>query len=112
MRRCGDIQLADLGEPQGREAGFARPVVIVTAQLVLDQDPSVVHVVPLTSTIRGYRSEMTIETDTDNGLEVTSAAQCQHIRAIVVGRLAEPIGNVGPQALTQIREILADLLDL
>jgi mRNA interferase MazF len=56
MRRCGDVQLADLGEPGGREAGFARPVVIVTAQLVLDQQPNVVHVVPLTSTIRGYRS--------------------------------------------------------
>jgi mRNA interferase MazF len=112
MRRCGDVQLADLGEPQGREAGFARPVVIVTAQLVLDQKPNVVHVVPLTSTIRGYRSEVSIEPDPDNGLEVVSAAQCQHIRAIAVGRLAAPLGNVGPQALSQIREIIADLLDL
>jgi mRNA interferase MazF len=112
MRHCGDVQLADLGEPQGREAGFARPVVVVTAQLVLDQRPSVIHVVPLTSTIRGYRSEVTIEPDPDTGLEVASAAQCQHIRAIGVGRLTDPIGNVGPQALTQIREILADLLDL
>ncbi len=112
MRHCGDVQLADLGEPQGREAGFARPVVIVTAQLVLDQQPNVVHVVPLTSTIRGYRSEVRIEPDPDNGLEVVSAAQCQHIRASPVGRLADPLGNVGPQALSQIREIIADLLDL
>ena len=112
MRRCGDVQLADLGEPQGREAGFARPVVAVTAQLVLDQHPSVVHVVPLTSTIRGDRSEVTIEPDPGNGLEAVSAAQCQHIRAIAVERLAGPIGNVGPQALTQMRETLADLLDL
>ena len=112
MRRCGDIQLADLGEPQGREAGFARPVVVVTAQLVLDQHPSMVHVVPLTSTIRGYRSEVTTEPDPDNGLEVVAAAQCQHIRAIALERLADPLGNVGPQALGQIREIIADLLDL
>jgi mRNA interferase MazF len=69
MRRCGDVQLAGLGEPQGREAGFTRPVVVVTAQLVLDQHPSVVHVVPLTSTIRGYRSEVTVEPDPGNGLE-------------------------------------------
>ncbi len=112
MRRCGDVQLADLGEPQGREAGSARPVVVVTAQLVLDQHPNVVHVVPLTSTIRGYRSEVTFEPDPDNGLEAGSAAQCQHIRAIAIERLAAPIGNVGPQALTQMREILADLLEL
>lgn len=84
----------------------------MTAQLVLDQHVSVVQVVPLTSTIRGYRSEVTIEPDPGNGLEAVSAAQCQHIRAIAVDRLATPIGNVGPQALTQMREILADLIDL
>ncbi len=112
MRRCGDVQFADLGEPQGREAGLARPVVVVTAQLVLDQHPSVVHVVPLTLAIRGYRSEVTVEPDPGNGLGAVSAAQCQHIRAIAVGRLAAPIGNAGPQVLTQMREILADLLDL
>lgn len=112
MRRCGDVQLADLGEPQGREARFARPVVVVTAQVVLDQGPSVVQVVPLTSTIRAYRSEVTMEPDPGSGLETVSAAQCQHIRAIAIGRLAEPIGNVGPQVLNQMREILADLLDL
>jgi mRNA interferase MazF len=55
---------------------------------------------------------VTIEPDPDNGLETVSAAQCQHIRAIAVERLAEPIGNVGPQVLNQMREILADLLDL
>lgn len=112
MRRCGDVQLADLGAPQGREAGFARPVVLVTAQLVLDQGPSVVQVVPLTSTIRGFQSEITVEPDAANGLDVASAAQCQHIRAIAIERLAEPTGNIGPQMLGQIREILADLFDL
>jgi mRNA interferase MazF len=79
---------------------------------VLDQGPSVVQVLPLTPRIRGYRSEVTIEPDPVNGLEAGSAAQCQHIRAIAVERLAGPIGNVGPEALAQVREILADLLDL
>lgn len=91
---------------------MARPVVVVTAQLVLDQGPSVVQVVPLASRIRGYRSEVTIEPDPGNGLESASAAQCQHVRAIALERLAEPVGNVGPQALTQMREVIADLLDL
>lgn len=79
---------------------------------MLDLGPSVVQVVPLTSRIRGYRSEVTIEPDPGNGLESASAAQCQHVRAIALERLAEPIGNVGPQALTQMREVIADLLDL
>jgi mRNA interferase MazF len=112
MRHCGDVQLAGLGEPRGNEAGFARPVVLVTAQLVLDQGPSVVQVVPLTSRVRGYSSEVTVEPDKGNGLDAISAAQCQHVRAIAVERLADPIGNVGTQTLSQIREILADLFDL
>ena len=53
---------------------------------------------------------MTVEPDPGNGLEVISAAQCQHIRA--VERLAEPVGNIGPEVLRQMREILADLPDL
>ncbi|MEZ5225646.1 MAG: type II toxin-antitoxin system PemK/MazF family toxin [Acidimicrobiales bacterium] len=67
----------------GREAGFRQhPAVLVTAQRILDAEPSVVHVVPLTSTIRPFGSEITIEPDDTNGLDVVSAAQCQHIRAI------------------------------
>lgn len=112
MRRCGDLQLADPGEPKGHEAGFSRPVVLVTAQLGLDQIPLVVQVVPVTSRIRGYGSEVTIERDPGNGLEAIASAQCQHVRAIAVERLAEPVGDIGSEVLSQMRELLADLLDL
>jgi mRNA-degrading endonuclease toxin of MazEF toxin-antitoxin module len=37
MLRSGDVLLADLGEPRGRDAGFPRPVVIVTAQGVRER---------------------------------------------------------------------------
>ena len=112
MLTSGDVVEADLGEPVGREAGFPRPVVVVTAQVVLAQGPVVVHVVPLTSTRRGFRSEIDVDPDEVNGLEVPSSAQCQHLRAVSTGRLGEPMGNVGPATLLQIRETVADLLDL
>lgn len=112
MLSSGDVVHADLGEPAHREAGFSRPVVVVTAQVVLSQDPNVVHVVPLTRTRRGFRSEIDLEPDVLNGLDGPSAAQCQHLRAVSTSRLGEPIGHVGPAALTQIRETIADLLDL
>ena len=38
------------------------------------------HVVPLTSTLREFHSEITIEPDDHNGLTARSAAQCQHLR--------------------------------
>lgn len=82
MLTSGDVVDLEFGTPEGREAGFRHPAVLVTAQRILDAQPSVVHVIPLTSTIRGFSSEITIEPDEANGLAVVSAAQCQHIRAI------------------------------
>ena len=61
MLISGDVVDLDLGLPTGSEAGFPRPAVIVTAQEILDRSPSVIQVVPLTSTIRGFRPQITIE---------------------------------------------------
>ena len=112
MLTSGDVVEADLGEPVGREAGFPRPVVVVTAQVVLSQGPSVVHVVPLTTTRRDFRSEIEIDPDDGNGVTEPSAAQCQHLRAVSTGRLTETVGNVGAASLAQLRETIADLFDL
>jgi mRNA-degrading endonuclease toxin of MazEF toxin-antitoxin module len=87
-------------------------VVVVSAQRILSAGPSVVYVVPLTSTVRGFHSEITIEPDTHNGLTVRSAAQCQHLRAVSTGRIVSARGNVGPATLAQIRETIAVLLDI
>jgi hypothetical protein len=54
MLNSGDVITLDLGAPAGREAGLRRPAVVVTAQRLLDTGPSVVNVVPLTTTIRDF----------------------------------------------------------
>ena len=112
MLSSGDVVLLDLGVPHGREAGFPHPAVVVTAQRILNAVPSVVQVVPLTTTLRGFHSEVVILAETDNGLSATSAAQCQHVRAVSIKRLGSPLGNVGAMHLRQIRETLAVLLDI
>ncbi len=112
MLTSGDVWHLDLDAPRGREAGFPRPGIVVTAQVVLDQNPSVVHVVPTTTTIRSFSSEVLLEPDATNGFAAASAAQCQHLRAVSTERLTEHLGHVGPEALAQIRETVADLLDL
>ena len=63
MLTSGDVVDLDLGLPAGREAGFRHPAVVVTAQRVLDAEPSVVQVVPVTSTLRGFESEVELEAD-------------------------------------------------
>jgi mRNA interferase MazF len=112
MLNSGDVVDLDLGLPHGREAGFRHPAVVVSAQRILAADPSVVYVVPLTSTLRGFHSEITIEPDDHNGLTVRSAAQCQHLRAVSTGRIVSVRGNVGAATLAQIRETIAIMLDI
>jgi mRNA interferase MazF len=112
MLTSGDVIDLDFGAPEDREAGFRHPVIVVTAQRILDAEPTVVQVVPLTSTRRGFTSEIEIEPDSANGLSQPSVAQCQHIRAISIGRIAANRGNVGPAITLQVRETLALILDI
>ena len=112
MPISGDVVDLDLGVPEGSEAGMQRPAVVVTANRVLGAGPSVVQVVPLTRTLRGYESEVRLEPDEGNGLDAPSAAQCQHIRAVATTRIRAQVGNVGPVTLGQIRDTLGVLLDV
>lgn len=112
MPTSGDVVLIDLGVPRGREAGFPRPAVVITADRILAADPSVLHVVPLSTTIRGFESEVVVEPMPVNGLQALSAAQCQHLRSISPARIADTLGNVGPVVLAQLRETIAVVLDL
>jgi len=112
MPTSGDVVDLDLGAPEGREAGFVHPAVVVTARRILDAGPTVVHVVPLTTTLRGFHSELVIEPDGGNGLSEASAAQCQQLRAVSPHRIVATRGNVGAITLLQIRETIAVILDL
>ena len=112
MLTSGDVVELDLGVPAGREAGFRHPAVIVTAQRILDATPSVVQVVPLTSTIRGFGAEVRVEPDQDNGVDQLSAAQCQHVRGVSPGRVDRVRGNVGVAVLAQIRDVIGLILDI
>lgn len=71
-----------------------------------------IHVVPLTTRVRGFHSEVVLDPDADNGLDARSAAQCQHLRAVSPGRVCGVRGNVGTVALAQIRDVIAVILDL
>lgn len=112
MPTSGDVVDLDLGEPAGREAGFRHPAVLVTAQRILDAEPSVVHVVPLTSTVRGFHTEVRVEPDDLNELHAVSVAQCQHVRSVSPRRILDVRGNVGASVLAQVRETIAVILDV
>lgn len=112
MLISGNVVELDLGHPAGSEAGFRRPVVVVTAQRILDAMPAVIHVVPLSSQVRDYSSEVTIDPDINNGLDRRSAAQCQHLRAVSANRVERVVGAVGATTIAQIRDVVGLLLDI
>jgi len=112
MLTSGDVVEIDLGTPSGREAGFRHPAVVVTAQRVLDSNPSVIQIVPLTTAIRQFGSEVRIEPGELTGLDERSSAQCQHIRAVSTARVENVRGSVGVIALAQIRDVLGVILDI
>lgn len=112
MPTSGDVVDLDLGAPEGREAGFRHPAILVTAQRILNATPSIVQVVPVTTMIRRFHSEVPIEPDEANGLVAHSAAQCQHLRAVSTSRIMATRGNVGSTVLAQLRETIAVILDI
>lgn len=112
MLTSGDVVDLDLGLSADREAGFRHPVVVVTAQEILDESANVIQVVPLTSTLREFGSEVRVMAEDGIGLDVDSSAQCQHIRSVSVDRVDAVRGNVGSVTLSEIRQVLALILDI
>ncbi|MEX1134544.1 MAG: type II toxin-antitoxin system PemK/MazF family toxin [Acidimicrobiia bacterium] len=112
MLTSGDVVDLDLGVPAGREAGFRQPVVVVTAQEILGESANVIQVVPLTSRLREFGSEIRVMAEAGTGLEADSSAQCQHIRSVSIDRVASVRGNVGSASLSEIRQVLGLILDI
>ena len=112
MLSSGDVVELDLGLPVDSEAGFTHPAVVVTAQRILDGDPTVIQVVPLTPTMRPFRSEVPIEPDR---AKRARSSFCCAVSTCPSGfdRQGERVhGNTGPVVLRQVRAVLALILDL
>lgn len=103
--RAGDLVLCDFGVPARGEPGFVRPAVIITSDDVLEYRQHAVVVVPCTTTQRGWM--------TDVSLDGVGVAQAHLPTTISVDRIVDSDGRkIGPVALAQIRQVVADLLDL
>jgi mRNA interferase MazF len=73
MLTPGDVVELDLGIPSGSEAVPRRPAIVVAARRVLWGDASIVHVVPLTQTVRDSSTE--VVDDPDEGKSDTVRAR-------------------------------------
>ncbi len=103
--RAGDVVQCDFGVPARGEPGFVRPAVIVTSDDVLEFRQRAVVVVPCNTTRRGWLTEVDV-----TGFGV---AQAHLPTTVSIDRIIDAAdSNVGPIALRQIRELVADLIGL
>ncbi len=103
--RAGNVVRCDFGTPARGEPGFIRPAIVVTSDDVLEFRQHAIVVVPCTTNSQGWLSEVDI-----TGFGV---AQTHLPTTISVDRIVDTTdANVGPVTLRQIRELIADLLEL
>jgi mRNA-degrading endonuclease toxin of MazEF toxin-antitoxin module len=112
LMQAGDVVRIDFGNPARGEAGFVRPAVIVTSNDVLEFRQSTIVVVPCSTTDRGWITDVPI---TGFGVAQAHLPTTISVDRIVDGALhglRDDASNVGPVVLRQIRELIADLLEI
>jgi mRNA interferase MazF len=86
----GGVYLAKLDPAKHVEVGKIRPVVVLTAPIILDVLPTILFVCPLSSRSYVEFSGLHVELSPRDNLHKTSFAMIEHCRALSVKRLAMP----------------------
>jgi mRNA interferase MazF len=96
----GDVWWADLGEPQGSEPGFRRPVIVVQGDSFNRSRIATVVCVPLTSNLRWADAPGNVELSAaTTGLPKDSVANVSQIITLDKTSLTEQAGRVPDRML-------------
>jgi len=106
----GAVVWVSLEPVRGREQGGHRPAVVVASADYLDAVTTLVVVVPVTSTDRGWPNHVPLTGE--HGLPGRGWAMTEQIWTISRSRVTRAGGTVTPECLHQIRGWLADFLAL
>lgn len=109
----GGIYLARLDPAKGAEIGKLRPVVALTAQRILDVDPPVVFVCPLSSQSFTAFETLHVVLEPRDRLLKRSYALVEHCRSISRHRLQpDRIAMLSAREIAQVLHRLQRLLGL
>lgn len=107
----GGVYLARLDPTKGAEIGKIRPVVVLTAQAILDIQPPILFVCPLSRQSQPAFSALHVALPSRDNLEVNSFALVEHSRALSLKRLSFPrIAQLTPREIHTILKRLQQLL--
>ena len=108
MKQC-EIWYADLNPVRGSEQQGLRPVVIISGNM-LNHYLKTVITCPLTTQIKGYKGNVVLKPNADNGLKQESEVLIFHIRSISKDRLIRKIGKITKEQLAELKQGLEDIL--
>jgi len=108
VKQC-EIWYADLSPVEGSEQKGFRPVVIISGDL-LNKYLQIVIACPLTTSIKGYKGNVILEPDDQNGLSKKSEIMIFHIRSISKNRLIKKTGHITNDQLVQVKQGLEDIM--
>lgn len=106
----GVVGWASLEPVRGREQGGHRPVLVVASAGYLDAVTTLVIVLPLTTTDRGWPNH--VLADGPTGLDRPSWVMTEQPRTLARDRLTLPCGHVSSSCLDAVRRWICDFLDL
>jgi mRNA interferase MazF len=94
----GEVWWADLGDPRGSEPGGARPVVVISSDILNFSTIRTVVVVAVTTNLRlANATGNVLLRARENGLEHPSVANVSQVATIDRSRLREPVGFLLPE---------------
>lgn len=100
----GGIYLAKLNPAKKSEVGKVRPVAILTSQTILNVNPLIVFICPLSSQSHPEFQRLHLELPARDSLRVTSYGLVEHCRSISTDRLTLP--RIAQLTTTEIDMIL------
>ena len=106
----GVIAWAALEPVRGREQGGHPPVLVIASSGYLDAVTTLVIVLPITTTNRGWPNHIRVRGP--SGLEQPSWIMTEQPRTLSRDRLTGIAGHVSTDCLDAVRSWLGDFLDL
>ena len=94
---------------EGRQQGGRRPGIVVSSAGGLETMTTLVSLVPVTSTDRGWRNHVPVRGVT-TGLTEPSFAMTEQVRTVSRSRIRAVVGSVDPECLITIRGWIHDFL--
>lgn len=102
----GDVWLADLNPTQGSEQAGIRPIIIFQNDLVSRFSTTTITIPLTTNQRRATLPICLLIKEGDGGLLQDSVALCFQMRVLDKTRLIRQIGQLNPDTITQLEEVV------